>query len=317
MRRAPPPCSARARSSAGARRRTRRGAPDAAVPPSRPWRRSSSCIPTPRAARSRPPRAASSPIQPALHAQPSSFCRPQGYQGQRVGSFSPLQGSSPVALVAEIGGDAPYCVLPSHGHRRRETEGSARAAAAGTVGDPRRHPAARALRGGGRCLRAAEQGNAGRERQIRRGAGLLALRRRHQHADLPLPAAVLQPGLERLPVVHRQRQRRTVHAVVGDLLHARLGRAGPRPRRPHRPAPQPGRHREHLLRRPGQHRAGGRLHRPGEARAGLPGTDPALQGASRSTSTSRAPTSPTPPPTPAARPRSPRCRRSWRAKRSR
>ena len=160
MRRAPQPCSARAKSTAGARRRTPPDAPDAGVPPSPLSRPVSSCIPS--AANClvettpccRVASSASAPCPTLVLLSPTGLLRAEGW------------GVSPPPRVQVLGRGLPkrgvtavYASSP-HGHRRRETQSSARAAAAGTVGDPRRRPAARALRGGGRCLRAAEQGNA-------------------------------------------------------------------------------------------------------------------------------------------------------------
>ena len=93
------------------------------------------------------------------------------------------------------------------------------------------------------------------------------------------------------------RPRRTLHADLGHLLHARPGRTGARPRRPRRAAAPPGRQRD---RSPSAARPtpSWRSAAPTRAklRQRLPGAGQALRGAARSTSTSRARASPTAPP---------------------
>ena len=126
-----------------------------------------------------------------------------------------------------------------------------------------------------------------------------------------LPAAVGQPGLERLPVVHRQRQaEEPCTPSWGTFYTLGGGRAG---RSTSTPAPPSCAARAAASMSPSAARPTPSWRSTAPTRrklaAGLPGTDPALPRERDRPRHRGRERSPTPPPTPAARRRSPRCRR--------
>ena len=154
-----------------------------------------------------------------------------------------------------------------------------------------------------------DPGRAGRRGLAQRHV-VRPLRRRHPHPDGGLPGPRVQPGPRRRARLRRRRHdgRRDVHADVGHVRDARRRglHHGPRPSRG--ADARPGRRRDHLLRRPGQHRARDRMRRRGQARVGVQVRRRALHGRHDRLRHRGRRRSTTPRPTPVAPQPSRRCR---------